>query len=186
MPSRLRPSSGCTTTTRSARSAIWHPMRFARRVSSSIPGCTPRAESPAGDRLHGRNPSETPSSARTEIDRYIVYPGQACSYKVGQTAISRLRDEVSSHRDYDISVSTTSCSAPDASRLRCSNAVCATPFRPGAASSAVRAAICSGQSREFDDADQGTPASIDDGKPVRELGPNEAISIIAIPATSSG
>ena len=48
------------------------------------------------------NSSETPSSARTEIDRYIVYPGQACSYKVGQTAISRLRDEVSSHRDYDI------------------------------------------------------------------------------------
>lgn len=48
------------------------------------------------------NSSETPSSARTEIDRYIVYPGQACSYKVGQTAISRLRDEVSSHRDYNI------------------------------------------------------------------------------------
>ena len=48
------------------------------------------------------NSSETPSSARTEIDRYIVYPGQACSYKVGQTAISRLRDEASSHRDYDI------------------------------------------------------------------------------------
>lgn len=48
------------------------------------------------------NSSETTSSARTEIDRYIVYPGQACSYKVGQTAISRLRDEVSSHRDYDI------------------------------------------------------------------------------------
>jgi uncharacterized protein (DUF885 family) len=48
------------------------------------------------------NSSETPSSARTEIDRYIVYPGQACSYKVGQTAISRLRDDVSSHRDYDI------------------------------------------------------------------------------------
>lgn len=48
------------------------------------------------------NSSETPSSARTEIDRYIVYPGQACSYKVGQTAISRLRDEVSARPGYDI------------------------------------------------------------------------------------
>lgn len=48
------------------------------------------------------NSSETPSSARTEIDRYIVYPGQACSYKVGQTAISHLRDEVAARPGYDI------------------------------------------------------------------------------------
>ncbi|WP_337180432.1 DUF885 domain-containing protein [Sphingopyxis granuli] len=49
-----------------------------------------------------QNSSEAPSAARTEIDRYIVYPGQACSYKIGQTAISRLRDEVSGRPGYDI------------------------------------------------------------------------------------
>lgn len=49
-----------------------------------------------------QNSSERPSSARTEIDRYIVYPGQACAYKVGQVAISRLRDEVSKLPGYDI------------------------------------------------------------------------------------
>lgn len=49
-----------------------------------------------------QNSSERPSSARTEIDRYIVYPGQACAYKVGQVAISRLRDEVSTLPGYDI------------------------------------------------------------------------------------
>lgn len=48
------------------------------------------------------NSSQSPSAARTEIDRYIVYPGQACSYKVGQTAISRIRDEVSSRPEYDV------------------------------------------------------------------------------------
>jgi uncharacterized protein (DUF885 family) len=49
-----------------------------------------------------QNSSERPSSARTEIDRYIVYPGQACAYKVGQVAISRLRDEASKLPGYDI------------------------------------------------------------------------------------
>lgn len=48
------------------------------------------------------NSSQSPTAARTEIDRYIVYPGQACSYKIGQTAISRLRDEVSKRPGYDI------------------------------------------------------------------------------------
>jgi uncharacterized protein (DUF885 family) len=48
------------------------------------------------------NSSESPSSARTEIDRYIVYPGQACAYKVGQVAISRLRAEAQRSRRFDI------------------------------------------------------------------------------------
>lgn len=48
------------------------------------------------------NSSTSPTASRTEIDRYIVYPGQACSYKIGQTAISRVRDEVSKRPGYDI------------------------------------------------------------------------------------
>ena len=34
-----------------------------------------------------------PISATSEIERYIVWPGQACSYKIGHTEFVRLRDE---------------------------------------------------------------------------------------------
>ncbi len=36
------------------------------------------------------------SSVTTEIERYSVWPGQACSYMVGRQAINRLRQEVTS------------------------------------------------------------------------------------------
>jgi uncharacterized protein (DUF885 family) len=48
------------------------------------------------------NSSESPSSARTEIDRYIVYPGQATAYKVGQITISRLRAEAERSPRFDL------------------------------------------------------------------------------------
>ncbi len=48
------------------------------------------------------NSSESPSSARTEVDRYIVYPGQACAYKMGQIAIARLRAEAEQAPHFDI------------------------------------------------------------------------------------
>ena len=48
------------------------------------------------------NSSQSPTAARTEIDRYIVYPGQACAYKVGQVAISRLRAEAEKSPNYGI------------------------------------------------------------------------------------
>src|SRR3546814_15238860 len=48
------------------------------------------------------NSSTSPTASRTGSDRYIVYPGQACSYKVGQIAISRARDAVSKRPGYDI------------------------------------------------------------------------------------
>ncbi|MGQ0660391.1 DUF885 domain-containing protein, partial [Sphingosinicella sp.] len=39
------------------------------------------------------NAAEPEGSAVREIERYSVWPGQACSYKIGQTVIARLRDE---------------------------------------------------------------------------------------------
>lgn len=48
------------------------------------------------------NSSQSESASRTEVDRYIVYPGQACAYMVGQVAISRLRRDVEGRRGYDI------------------------------------------------------------------------------------
>lgn len=49
-----------------------------------------------------RGSARTSGSAQTEIDRYIVYPGQACAYKIGQTVIARLRTEAESRPGFDI------------------------------------------------------------------------------------
>ena len=46
--------------------------------------------------------AESPGSAEVEIDRYIVYPGQATAYKVGQTVIAGLRREAEAKRGFDI------------------------------------------------------------------------------------
>jgi uncharacterized protein (DUF885 family) len=48
------------------------------------------------------NSAESPRSAGTEIDRYIVYPGQATAYKTGQIVISRLRAEAERHPRFDL------------------------------------------------------------------------------------
>ena len=34
-----------------------------------------------------------PISATSEVERYVVWPGQACSYKIGHEEIVRLREE---------------------------------------------------------------------------------------------
>ena len=39
------------------------------------------------------NNGSNPDAVRGEIDRYCAWPGQACGYKVGHTAINRLREK---------------------------------------------------------------------------------------------
>ena len=34
-----------------------------------------------------------PISATSEVERYVVWPGQACSYKIGHNEIVRLRED---------------------------------------------------------------------------------------------
>ena len=50
------------------------------------------------------NAAEPEGSAIREIERYCVWPGQACAYKVGQTVIAGLRDEAERRmgRHFDI------------------------------------------------------------------------------------
>lgn len=42
------------------------------------------------------------NAAQSEVDRYIVWAGQACSYKLGQTVIEGLRQKVEAKGDFDI------------------------------------------------------------------------------------
>lgn len=43
-----------------------------------------------------------PAYANSEITRYLGWPGQAISYKVGQRVITDLREELSQRRDFDL------------------------------------------------------------------------------------
>ncbi|WP_295188624.1 DUF885 family protein [uncultured Brevundimonas sp.] len=38
----------------------------------------------------------------SEINRYCVWPGQACAYKVGHTVIARLRKEAEDQPGFDL------------------------------------------------------------------------------------
>ncbi|HZG07758.1 MAG TPA: DUF885 family protein [Allosphingosinicella sp.] len=48
------------------------------------------------------NAAEPEGSATREIERYSVWPGQACAYKLGETVISRLRGEMEAKPGFDI------------------------------------------------------------------------------------
>ena len=48
------------------------------------------------------NAAEPIGSATREIERYVVWPGQACAYKLGQTVIDRLRAELEARGNFDI------------------------------------------------------------------------------------
>lgn len=41
-------------------------------------------------------------ASNSEINRYCVWPGQACSYKVGHTVIARLRKEAEARQGFDL------------------------------------------------------------------------------------
>jgi len=42
------------------------------------------------------------NAAQSEVDRYVVWPGQACSYKLGQTVIEGIRRKVEARGGFDI------------------------------------------------------------------------------------
>ncbi|QTC90117.1 DUF885 domain-containing protein [Brevundimonas goettingensis] len=42
------------------------------------------------------------NAAQSEVDRYVVWPGQACSYKLGQTVIEDIRRKVEARGGFDI------------------------------------------------------------------------------------
>ena len=48
------------------------------------------------------NAAEPVGSATREIERYVVWPGQACAYKLGETVITRLRREMEARPGFDI------------------------------------------------------------------------------------
>ena len=52
-----------------------------------------RLDAPGGDRLHVANSALAPNNIANEVDRYIVWPGQALAYKAGQLEMLRLRAE---------------------------------------------------------------------------------------------
>ncbi|MEQ1812699.1 MAG: DUF885 family protein, partial [Terricaulis sp.] len=47
---------------------------------------------------------DLPGVISTEVDRYIVWPGQACGYELGRREIARLREEARNElgADFDL------------------------------------------------------------------------------------
>ena len=74
--------------------------------------------------------SET--DATIETDRYIAWPGQALTYKIGQREIERLRGELDRARRlaFDLRGFHDRCSATARCRWRRSRASCRTGWRP--------------------------------------------------------
>ena len=63
-----------------------------------------------------------PISATSEVERYVVWPGQACSYKIGHNEIVRLREEARARLGarFDLKCSTTRCCWAATCRWKCS------------------------------------------------------------------
>ena len=66
----------------------------ARRGSSSTPGCTRCAGSASARSTSSLGAGLSETDAVIETDRYICWPGQALTYKLGQREIEQLRREL--------------------------------------------------------------------------------------------
>ena len=94
------PTRWACTATRPSGSACSTRRRGAPPASSSTPGCTPCAGPASSRSTCSSQAGLTETDAVIETDRYIAWPGQALTYKVGQREIERLRREITA-RDGD-------------------------------------------------------------------------------------